>query len=123
MTPKFNEDAQLLTIFIGESDKWRGQPLYAAIVETLKAEGIAGATVVRGVAGFGPTGTSTWPRSCGFRRICRFASRWWMNPKKFTHAIELVGPMVTEGLVTVVDIHVIKYTHRYLNPPADKLRG
>jgi uncharacterized protein len=53
MTPKLSQEAQLLSIYIGEADKWRGRPLYAAIVDTLRAEKIAGATVMRGVAGFG----------------------------------------------------------------------
>ena len=45
--------AILLRIFIGESDRYKGKPLYMHIVEMLKAEGIAGATVFRGVTGFG----------------------------------------------------------------------
>jgi len=121
MTPRLSEDAQLLTIFIGESDKWRGRPLYAAILETLKAEGIAGATVVRGVAGFGAHShihTASILRLSEDLPLCIQVVD---NPDKIAHAIDLVGPMVTEGLVTVEDVHVLKYTHRYLNPlPADK---
>lgn len=43
----------LLRIFIGESDKFRHIPLYEALVELFRKEGLAGATVLRGVAGFG----------------------------------------------------------------------
>jgi PII-like signaling protein len=46
-------DARLLRIFIGESDTFDGRPLYQAIVETLRREGLAGATVLRGIEGFG----------------------------------------------------------------------
>jgi PII-like signaling protein len=46
-------DARLLRIFIGESDTFNGRPLYQAIVELLRAEGLAGATVLRGIEGFG----------------------------------------------------------------------
>ncbi len=49
------EDAILLRIFIGESDKYDGKPLYKYLVEFLKKEGIAGATVIRGIYGFGKT--------------------------------------------------------------------
>ncbi len=43
------------------------------------------------------------------------------KPDRIAHAIDIVGPMVSEGLITLEDIHVLKYTHRYLNPlPADK---
>ncbi len=47
------EDGHLLRIFIGESDKYHGQPLYEWIVQTARKEGLAGATVLRGLEGFG----------------------------------------------------------------------
>ena len=46
-------DNRLLRIFIGESDADDGRPLYQGIVETLRREGLAGATVLRGIEGFG----------------------------------------------------------------------
>lgn len=51
MDPRTN--ARLLRIFIGESDTHDGRPLYQAIVETLRRQGLAGATVLRGIEGFG----------------------------------------------------------------------
>jgi uncharacterized protein len=42
-----------LTIYVGESDRWQGKPVYLALVEAARAKGLAGATVTRGVAGFG----------------------------------------------------------------------
>ena len=48
-----NKDNRLLRIFIGESDTHEGRPLYVAIVEELRREGLAGATVLRGIEGFG----------------------------------------------------------------------
>ncbi len=50
--PSFVE-GRLLRIFVGEDAHWRGQPLYCAIVQTLKDRGVAGASVFRGVEGFG----------------------------------------------------------------------
>ena len=50
---KRESTAILLRIFIGESDHYKGKPLYMHIVEMLKTEGIAGATVFRGITGFG----------------------------------------------------------------------
>jgi PII-like signaling protein len=44
---------QLLRIFVGEGDTWHGRPLYAAIVQMLRHEGVAGASVFRGIEGFG----------------------------------------------------------------------
>ena len=43
----------LVRIFFGESEKWHGRPLHAALLERLRREGFAGATVLRGIAGFG----------------------------------------------------------------------
>jgi len=50
-----DSEAILLRIYIGESDSCGGKPLYRYIVEYLKREGLAGATVLRGVSGFGQT--------------------------------------------------------------------
>lgn len=48
-----DSDSRLLRIFIGESDSHDGRPLYEAIVERMRREGLAGATVLRGIEGFG----------------------------------------------------------------------
>src|SRR3989304_5135523 len=101
MTPgSIERNAQRLNIYLGESDRWRGKPLYAAILETLKTEGIAGATVVRGVAGFGAHSrihTATILRLSEDLplRIEVVDSR-----EKISHAIEVISPMVREGLIT-----------------------
>ena len=50
---KLEGEGLLLRIFIGENDRWRGKPLYEAIVERAREAGLAGATVVRGLMGFG----------------------------------------------------------------------
>ncbi len=45
--------AQALTMYLGESDQWQGMPLYVALVQYLRSQGCAGATVTRAVAGYG----------------------------------------------------------------------
>jgi uncharacterized protein len=50
---RFKGERTLMRIFIGESDKYHGRPLYEALIERMRAKGLAGATVLRGVAGFG----------------------------------------------------------------------
>ena len=55
MSLRMDSEAILLRIYIGESDTYEGKPLYRYIVEYLKKEGISGATVLRGVMGFGQT--------------------------------------------------------------------
>ncbi len=50
---KIPANGQLLRIFIGEADRWQHQPLYEAIVHLAKTKGMAGATVLKGMMGFG----------------------------------------------------------------------
>ena len=50
---KLEGEGKLLRIFIGESDRWHGKPLYEAIVLAAREQGLAGATVLRGPMGFG----------------------------------------------------------------------
>ena len=52
---KLDGEQVLMRIFIGESDQWERRPLYSALVELFRSKELAGATVLRGVAGFGPT--------------------------------------------------------------------
>ena len=58
MTHRFKGERTLMRIFIGESDKHQGKPLYEALIELFRKRGLAGATVLRGVAGFGANSTA-----------------------------------------------------------------
>ena len=53
MSHRFQGERTLMRILIGESDKYQGKPLYEALIERFRTKGLAGATVLRGVAGFG----------------------------------------------------------------------
>jgi PII-like signaling protein len=53
MPHRFKGERTLMRIFIGETDKYHGKPLYEALLDRFRAKGLAGATVLRGVAGFG----------------------------------------------------------------------
>lgn len=99
-----------LRIYIGESDKYKGRPLYMAIVEMLKREGLAGATVMRGLVGFGANSRiHTWSierLSEDLPMVVAVDSQEYID-KVLPHLDE----MVTEGLITIHDVEVIKYTH------------
>jgi CBS-domain-containing membrane protein/PII-like signaling protein len=125
MTPgSIERNALRLNIYLGESDRWRGKPLYVAILETLKEEGVAGATVVRGVAGFGAHSRIHTATILRLSEDLPLRIEVVDSPDKISHAIEVISPMVREGLITVDEVQVIKYTHRYLNPlPADRTVG
>jgi PII-like signaling protein len=57
MAHRFKGERTLMRIFIGESDKYQGKPLYEALLRRFRDRGLAGATVLRGVAGFGANST------------------------------------------------------------------
>lgn len=115
------EHARRLRIYFGESDRWRGKPLYAAILEALKAQGIAGATVLRGVAGFGAHSRIHTASVLRLSEDLPLLIEVVDAPEKIALALEVITPMLREGLITLEDVSVIRYTHRYLNPlPADK---
>ena len=57
MTQKFAGERTLMRVFIGESDKYHGRALYEALVDLFRKKGLAGATVLRGVAGYGASST------------------------------------------------------------------
>ncbi len=110
-----------LTIYVGEGDSWRGRSLYMSILETLRKNGIAGATVVRGQAGFGAHSLihtlSIERLSVDLTMIIIVVD----TPENIDRAVQLVKPMVREGLITLENIEIVQYTHRYLHPlPADK---
>jgi CBS domain-containing protein len=123
MSPEelMEKKAKRLSIYIGESDKWRGKALYVALLETLRAHGMAGATVTRGLAGFGAHSvvhTATILRlSLDLPLIIHVID----SPEKIDAVMKIIAPMVGEGLIILEAVEVVKYTHRYLNPlPADK---
>jgi CBS domain-containing protein len=111
-------------IYVGESDSWRGHSLYMSILETLRKGGIAGATVMRALAGYGAhsrirTGTLE-VLSIDLPIVITVVD----SPENIDKALALVGPMVREGLITLEDVEIVKYSHRYLQPmPADKPVG
>lgn len=115
------QDAQRLVIYLGEADRWRGKPLYAALLETLKAQGLAGATVVRGVAGFGAHSRIHTASILRLSEDLPLRVEVIDAREKIERALEIVAPMVVEGLITIDEVRVVKYTHRYLTPlPADR---
>lgn len=103
-------DAKRVTVFIGESDRWHHQPLHTAIVEMLRKEGVAGATVVRGVEGFGKNSrihtASILRLSEDLPVILTFVDR----PDRVDAVLPKLDEMIGGGLVTVEDVHVRRYS-------------
>lgn len=114
--------ARRLRIYISESDRWRGKPLESVIIDMLRIQGVAGATVFRGSSGFGPhsltRANSSGPISTDQPIVIETVDA----PQKISAVIDMIYPMVREGLITTDDVQIVKYTHRFLNPlPVDRL--
>jgi len=101
--------AQVLTIYIGESDHYKGGPLYAAVVARLKENGIAGVTVLHGIEGFGAHGQLHTARFEVLFQGLPILIQAVDIPERITTVLALLDEMLTEALVTVHDVQAIRY--------------
>lgn len=109
---KLEGRAKFLRIHFGEDDKWKGQPLYKAIVEKCRELDVAGATVYRGVEGYG---ASTLIRRSHLLSISHDAPVMVSvvdSEEKIRQLIPILDEMVDEGLIAMSDVEVIKYVHQ-----------
>jgi len=104
--------AKLMRIFIGESDRWRGKPLYDAIVESLRANDFAGVTVYRGIAGYGAHRRFHKEKRLSLSQDLPIVLSIVDEETKLRAYLPVLEEMVVEGLVVLSDVDVIKYTHR-----------
>jgi CBS domain-containing protein len=101
-------------IYIGESDKWGHKPLYMAILEMLKQEDCAGATVIRGLAGFGAASRIHTATIVALSEDLPLVIHWVDLPDRVERVMPRLLEMVAEGLITVHEVQVVAYTHRRL---------
>ena len=108
---KLSEEGQLVRVFIGESDMWEGHPLYRAIVLKARELGMAGATVLRGPMGFGANSrlhtTKLLELSTDLPVIVEIVD----GPEKVQALLPFLDEAVTEGLITIEAVRVLKYRH------------
>jgi PII-like signaling protein len=107
---KIEGEGQLLRVFLDESDAWEGQPLYAAIVQRARAEGLAGATVLRGLMGFGANSLIHAPsRNTSLPEDMPIVVEIVDKAEKIKKFIPVLDMMVREGLITLEKVTVIAY--------------
>jgi len=113
--------AKLMRIFIGENDKWNDKPLYKALVESMRANDIAGVTVYQGILGYGAN-----------RRIHKDSALHLSHDRPVMLSVvdreerlraffPVLDSMIQQGLVVFSDVDVIKYTHNYAE--AERRKG
>lgn len=109
---KLEGQGKLLRIFIGESDTWHGKPLYQAIVHRLREEGLAGATVLRGIEGFGASSRIHTARILRLSEDLPLVIEVVDDEEKINAFLPALDEMITEGLVTVEKVDVVAYRAR-----------
>jgi len=99
----------LMRIFIGEADQWERRPLYSALLELFRARGLAGATVLKGVAGFGPDSII---HTAGILRLSAdlpLVIEVIDSEDRLQAVLPEVDRMLSGGLVTMEKVRVIRY--------------
>ena len=108
---KLPEEGMLLRIFIGESDKYKGKALYEQIVIKARELNLAGATVVRGIMGFGADSRMHSAKILRLSEDLPVVIEMVDTEEKLNTIIPFLDEVVTEGLITLEKVRVIKYRH------------
>jgi uncharacterized protein len=101
--------ARLLRIFIGESDTHDGRPLYQAIVEVLRRHGLAGATVLRGIVGFGKSSRLHTAHILRLSEDLPIVIECVDTDEKIESVLPELDNMIGDGLITLEKVEVRIY--------------
>jgi len=103
------EDGSLLRIFVGESDRYHHQPLYEAIVLKAREKGLAGATVLRGVMGFGKHSILHTAKILRLSEDLPMVIEIVDSAEKINDFLPVLDEMIKDGLVTLERVKVLHY--------------
>ncbi len=108
---KLPYEAELLRIFVGESDRYDGKPLFEAIVHEARRRGMAGATVLRGVMGFGAHSRLHSAKVLRIAEDLPVVVEIVDKPERIADFLPELDKMIEEGLVTLERARVIAYRY------------
>lgn len=108
---KLPYESQLLRIFVGETDRYHGRPLHEVIVEKAHDMGMAGATVLHGIMGFGAHSRMHTARVLRLSEDLPMVIEIVDKPERIEAFLPILDTMVDEGLVTLENVKVIAYRH------------
>ena len=106
---KLPEEAMLLRIFIGESDRHQGKPLYEQIVLKARELNLAGATVLRGVMGYGAASRIHTAKILRLSEDLPVVIEIVDRPEQIARLLPFLDEMVGDGMVTLEKVQVIAY--------------
>jgi PII-like signaling protein len=104
-------EGRRVSVYIGSSDTWHGMNLAVAIVERCRKLGFAGATVSRGVMGFGKNSRIHRAHILGLSEDLPEKVEIIDRPERISELLPILEEMVAGGLVVVENVHVIRYRH------------
>jgi uncharacterized protein len=102
-------ESKLLRIFIGESDRWHHRPLYEEIVRLARERGLAGATVLRGIEGFGANSHLHTTRILRLSEDLPLVIELVDAAEKIDAFVSEIGDMISGGMVTLERVEVLTY--------------
>ena len=108
---KLSGPAKMIRVHFGEDDRWQGKPLYEAIVEEARKQDLAGATVYRGIEGYGASSRIHRKHLLTSGDLPVMVSII-DEEEKIQRFLPTLERMVYEGLIAISDVEVIRYTHR-----------
>jgi hypothetical protein len=108
---KIEGEGQLLRIFIGESDHWHGRPLHEAIVLAAREHGLAGTTVLRGMAGYGANSRIHTVKILRLSEDLPIVIEIVDKREKIENFLPTLDQMVTEGMITLEKVNILAYRH------------
>ena len=106
---KLEGQGKLLRIFIGEGDRWQGQPLFEAIVRKVRESGGAGATVLRGIEGFGAHSRIHTARILRLSEDLPIVVEIVDTAEKIDALLPALDAMIEDGLVTIETVQILRY--------------
>jgi PII-like signaling protein len=106
---KFEGERTLMRIHVGESDKWHGKPLHEAIVMLLRKEGFSGATVLRGVGGYGGSSIYHTDKLLRLSQDLPIIVEVIETQERIDQILPRMDEMVEGGLITLENVRVILY--------------
>lgn len=98
-----------MRIYIGESDQWHGKTLYVCLVQEARKRGLAGATVARGIMGYGAGSVIHEPHAFRLSNDLPVVVEIVDSAEKIGDFLPVLDEMILEGMVTLSDVEIVTF--------------
>src|SRR5215204_6420970 len=108
---KIEGQAHRLRVYVNESDRWESRPLYEMLIRAAKEKGLAGATAMRGIEGYGVSGRVHSVKVLHLSEDVPIVIEFLDAPERIAVFLPVVEQMVAEGAYTLEKVHMVAYRH------------